>query len=386
MSQKKFITQEELMHLPQKPRKDNSYFVSLILNSHFRQEVLLDYQQDLLSQLNFSKMLWDYPDLVADKTRLILKIKEQMIFQENFWNKQLADKDDLDDFENLKKHLHFQSIVEIEQQISAKLGKIFNFNVLTSNVSAKAKKKIETSILDLYNFIVSSKILTKNELLGLLYAITPIDESRSPSAGGATSCAMAQNNISFSAMIGIEIRAEFLIANRARENYKNGWYSSNHWNHVFIHEFAHALAFYYCLPPNFKAILNQNIFDRNQDESMIKKMKDHFENNYPRRFRTLENFLPKKAADFMFDTVLDDVQHRYSNAMNLLIKWILVPSGYGRQKVVETNQIPGPSIDNAYNEWFAEGFAYYFLTPREFCDEAWNLWHGFFVTKMNIYK
>lgn len=273
-------------------------------------------------------------------------------------------------FENAKLKT-FTSLEDIEKLAKAQLNNNFSFDPILQG-SEQEKNELANKILQFYNFIINSKLLTKNELLKLIYVfssenVVRIGGSEIPNVPGYT----LGNNL----MQCSGFKKTWYIQSLSNSEYESGYSSTSSSFHTFVHEFAHSLMRFYALNSTERQKFNSNISQFNSTLGFT--CEDYINiNDYNLRSQG------KQVSTRVDFKSIDDITTKYlfykiNNNKKILqpnvnyykfAKWIVVPSEYGRSS-------------NDY-ELIAEAFAYWYLTPPAERNKPWGWLHTLFTKKL----
>ncbi len=159
--------------------------------------------------------------------------------------------------------------------------------------------------------------------------------------------------------------------------YSKGIFATSSPFSPFVHEFGHAINHYYAMEQNYRNILNLNIIDKkNGSETIEEKIIYHFATKFSSiKFNIFNRFdsnnVVDESVDLIFKKIEPDKKMRKKSKYLNFAKWVAIPSHYGRKQLDDPLQKNG--------EWFAEDFAYYYLTPHAERNQVWEFWHQLFT-------
>lgn len=355
-------------------REKKAYLVSEILTNESPPKPLNDHQAFLYQRLTFSIFEWNQ----ESPSEEIQELKNKLSQYEAFVNETASDLASLE-FDSFTSQQHFECIEEIECEIGIKLKKHFNFEI-PKIASREIMIELKGKILQFYNFLVSSNIISKDNLLQLIYRFGMFGKNdsseREDDTLARTIGAMYQDKNVSTAIIGIDFHKTWTDKNLMQESYNNGQLTSSDFFGIFVHEFAHAISDFYSLAPNLKEIVNLNIIDsQNNDifeENALQKIHYHFLKLNKTHQKIDVNYIVDMAWVKLMQKIGSNEDFRNRNFMNFAT-WTLSPSWYGRTL---SDKYPNNSL---YLEWFAEGFAYWYTEVQEQRNKIWEFWHNYFI-------
>lgn len=371
---------------PSEIRQNQFYFISEILNANLEHPALepqiksffWQYKQLICSYLQISPFDWD------DHNRM----KNYLSGIENYY-KIDCDAAVTTSFNMIANRPPiFLNIQDLEQKIKQRVGNLFNFKAIMPVIDLSSTQQIGEKIVKFYNFLINSRLIPENNLIQLILYFTNknlgsnqqrLDED----AEGIAFSFTLYNNV---------LSAIFL---------ENGWYKNNLNQYLigeyatednfgtFVHEFGHVICDFFNLNPTSKASHNSWYKRFKEPEIII----NNIEQNLTLLFQNIYQSSPKQVQtkDFLYQ--MRDYFYRKFNNINsdwdfeqhfirendfyqklVFTTLTAVPSRYGRSdfKIEDEN-----TSSKFSNEWFAEGFAYWYLTPPERRNKIWQWWHEF---------
>lgn len=361
--------------------------------------------------------------------KLALKEKEFLQKLENYKKILVVDKVLNDNFEELRNKKHFSSfsyLVRKIQEISGVTPDEFDFtNVWTnfikqslSNIKEKnvKEKDLQKFILQFYNFvgnIVPFERNRSNDNNGAnLFRLTlgfEIAESNMIDKGSE---AETTNSIHYQAIL---FKDTWLSPSRNLESYKNGQFSVPSQFSTFVHEFGHLLNYYVSLSSykqkEINTFKNKNFKFKNINEAIkIYNQKipedDVVDSNGSTSLSITNHFLDflvEKATNLIYPN--NAGQSVYSEVYSYLIYYNVINSLYPLQeyldpvsplklnKLIAENprvnkdlikaKLEEEKMITAKEEFFAEAFAAFYLTPVNERNIFWTWLYEYFV---NIFK
>ncbi len=362
-------------------RDKDTYYVSEILKADFDNFHEMKLQNNLFRQMQISKKEWEMATVYNFGDEKIKYFHQKLLEYEAKWISPLDSDTYSIEFQDFKENTVFLSIKQIEKVVTDHIEKFFPIRAWLNFDKDDVGNLVEQDIIDLYNFIIKSGILSFFGLLQLLYPVTYTnldDLGINEDHHACTISANGRNNKQFSEMIGMNLSHSWFNLILTKSKYTSGFSTTAEASHSIVHEFAHAFCFYYNLGPQHAISLNRNISDSNLYEKFENKILYHFNNNFPNQWDyTYHIDLVSEALNFVVKKIVGKAtgQLFYENQWMLVLfaKWIAVPGDYGR------TPLRNHKYGHPDSEWFAEGFAYYFLTPVEHRDKIWEIWHEFFT-------
>lgn len=394
------MEQKNIFHSERFERDPEMYYISKILNYNGEHRVQLKLQQDLFRQLNISKFDWEFGQINSLESGYIYNLKIFLNQIEDDWMRTMTlDRLGHERFKYLTANTIYTSITYLEADINRILDLVdFDFKLLTNYQKRDIGQIVKKDILDLYHFVIKSRLIPRRDLLKLLYPITYVELAEEDRILGATSGYFAINGDLKSAMIGMDFMQKWYDEVYSLDLFHIGESASPDYCSTFVHEFGHAICLYYNLPPDLKEVLNLDIVESGGNESIRDKMDFHFKDQFsgdnvgPDDIVIEGNIGVHSLVQLALDYMMDFFANKYGNFVNhhqaiLLLKWLVVPSSYGRTPLenIDYSKV-GVEAQHSDAEWFAEGFSYYFTTPPENRLRIWEIWDNFFqyLTSRNV--
>lgn len=180
---------------------------------------------------------------------------------------------------------------------------------------------------------------------------------------------------------------KFVDTSLINEQYQMGFWSTNNIDSVIIHEYGHALSNFIGVPPTKRDTYNNNWnWPRSYQSNLETTSVSYGSNN--RLIHNLHAYSILDRAQALMDFLTNE-GHKFAIAHNLssyydpgiaspttyLFPYILLQSNYGR-----TYLRTGETKD----EYFAEAFAAWLLTPENQRGWNWELFNTFFTEKLHL--
>lgn len=355
------ILMSNLMHndLVTINRPEDTYLVSKLLD---KQKLLFKRSdQYLWNQLEGGNPLIGLKSIEMDKLLQYEQLTRKIV------NESINER-----FEGYKKVQYFTSIEQIEQKIKAELKIDFSFNSLWNLWKPLEKLKIKQEIINFYNFIINSNVLNIDNLLRLVASITTQDVININGQKLEEWGAYTKMTPNIQCMTFKTNWYNKLTNNRL---YNSGFYTTNDPFHSFVHEYGHAISNFWSLFSNEKKTFNTGIINKkyNSCEEVAIENKDLIQ-----RDSDVQPIMEK-----MFDSLYNKFEVNNASERNInflkFAKWTAVPSQYGRVQTL--SKINGISQLVDY-EWFAEAFAYWYLTPVNERNILWGWLNEIFTIEI----
>lgn len=365
-------------------RSEDVYMVSKILSSSLALNTIT---LDLFINLNFSHFDWN----TGQPSEEIMIYKNELIEYEKLWYKK-SDKKFSNDFDRFFQQKYFANIGEIEEKISDKLGREFEFQ---SHLFASSSDKVLNKIVAFYNFLCASKIFNEEQIIQLIIFFDTYQEDENNFKFAAIKGAACGDNVKSFVVQKMTLKSSWHSQTELDNLFAQGQSTNNDMINTFVHEFGHIIHNFYGLNHEIRSLLNMNIptnFVWENDEDFEKICNDFNFNN----FFSLKRF-NKIVVDGAYDYIVRKVQKNYNKHItndysqkinNILVtfaSWVAVPSLYGRQAIFDDQETIDYNLQNhlsIHKEWFAEGFAFWYLTPAKDRNKIWDYWHQLFTQEL----
>lgn len=149
------------------------------------------------------------------------------------------------------------------------------------------------------------------------------------------------------------------------DQYSQGYWSSDQLITVSTHEYGHAISNFLSASSVERDRFNTTYIEINSFSQSLKLPNKFLAATINDRTQNLINFLDQDAMQQGLITLNNDIE-------KFLFALLVVPSGYSQSAWEEDNQ-------NQRDEFFAEAFAYWMLTPENQRSVRWSLLNDYFI-------